>query len=64
MTVTADEDLLHCADPADDNDSERVENIHREIAAGFAALALVGKAVSASATSLPASSLTPRAHDR
>ena len=44
--VTADEDLLHCADPADDDDHERVERIRQEIAAGFAALAAVGKAVS------------------
>jgi len=44
---SADEDLLHCAtDPSGAGDPERVERIAREIAAGFAALAPIGKAVS------------------
>jgi len=45
--MTADEVLLHCATgPSGAGDPERVERIRREIAAGFAALAPIGKAVS------------------
>jgi uncharacterized protein (TIGR00730 family) len=45
--ATADEDLLYCEEPSVDNDDQaRVQRIHLEIAAGFAALAPVGKAVS------------------
>jgi len=46
-SATADEDLLYCERPSPDGDDRaRVQRIHREIAAGFAALAPVGKAVS------------------
>jgi len=45
--ATADEDLLYCEQPsADTDDQARAQRIHLEIAAGFAALAPVGKAVS------------------
>ena len=44
---TADEELLYCEHPfAVTDDAARVQRIHLEIAAGFAALAPVGKAVS------------------
>ncbi|MFP5318872.1 MAG: TIGR00730 family Rossman fold protein [Acidimicrobiia bacterium] len=44
---TADEDLLYCPpEPSQEGDRERVERMRREIAAGFAALAPLGKAVS------------------
>jgi len=45
--VTADEEPLYCgANASPDEDPARVERIEREIAAGFAALAPIGKAVS------------------
>ena len=45
--LTSDELLLHCVDEPDPaGDVERVERIRREIGAGFAALAPLGKAVS------------------
>ena len=45
--LTADEDLLHCGTDTDlAEDPARVERIQREIAAGFAALAPIDKAVS------------------